>query len=210
MKIKKGSVQFAAAQRIAEHPEEYQLLAPETSRRKVTTSLKLSSPEREKALHAAVCENNIEKAAALLQEEGDATLTFEGSPLLHYAVLHKHAEMVMLLLSQGGDVNSLGSYGNTPLHEAMLNLDQDKLRIVELLLLAGANPNIQNVFGQTPLHFHVQSDRELYQEGAKLLLSSGAHLHLCDIKGNMPFDRLSPLIRDTLIEYALEVRLKRS
>lgn len=214
MKPKEKIDQFAAAQRVKTPPSRKRISAEISEKRRhsavaLTDLTHAPSEKHLDLLHRAVCENNVDAAIGLLHESSDVLHVIAGKPLLHHAVENGHAEMTLLLLSRGADVDGLGLYGNTALHEGMLSLTDAKLRIVELLLLAGANPNIQNAFGQTPLHFHVQSSRELYQRGAEFLIQSGAQLHHTDIKGNKPFDRLSPLIKDALIEYALEIRLRR-
>ena len=67
---------------------------------------------------------------------------------LHDAVLKSDTELVMLLISQGTNLDDLDDeHGNSPLHWAVMRGDKDT---VLLLLDAGANPNVICTDGYTP------------------------------------------------------------
>lgn len=55
----------------------------------------------------------------------------QGKTLLHKAVMHKHIDLIKILLDCNVDINSVDKYGNTPLHLALIKEDLD----IALLLL---------------------------------------------------------------------------
>lgn len=58
-----------------------------------------------------------------------------GSTPLHAAVIQNRADMVILLLKHGADINALGERGETPLQTALI---MENKEIEELLLREGA------------------------------------------------------------------------
>jgi ankyrin repeat protein len=76
-----------------------------------------------------------------------AYLLPDGDSLMHIAAIRGDERTISLLLDAGGDPNSIGDMGETPLHYAY---DHDHKGIVELLLDHGANPSIRNEFGNLP------------------------------------------------------------
>lgn len=160
-------------------------------------------------LFAAVMQKRIPQIARLIAQGADINAMHGGLSPLQYAAMSGDVELTACLVTNGAKPNLKGMHGNTPLHEAALNTNEKKLKIVDILLIAGANPNIQNDLGQTALHFHRGNSAEDYEELAKLLLRAGAELHLTDIKGNEPFDRLPEKLKGALIQYALRCRFGR-
>ncbi len=67
---------------------------------------------------------------------------------LHYAVVHGHRDLVMLLLSRGADVNAQDERGQTPLHLAVDRVYKD---IARSLISSGANVLAKTKGGKTPL-----------------------------------------------------------
>jgi len=156
----------------------------------------------------AVQQKKVPLIARLISQGADCNIIKDGLSPLHIAVMQKDLPTIACLITHGADVNSKGSFGNRPLHEAALSTDRMKIKIAEVLLVAGADPNAQNDFGQVPLHFHVHSEYDMYMELAKLLIRAGARLHIKDIKGNEPLDRLPSKLRDHLIAFALYAHYK--
>ena len=117
-----------------------------------------------------------------------------GNPIRHWKKTHTplhHAfsnlspndvKMAEFLLSKGADVNAIGSWGTTPLHQAA---QMGLLRHAELYIEHGADLNAQDEKGYTPLHNAVvQSQRSV----AKLLLLHGADVNIKNKDGKTPLD----------------------
>lgn len=69
---------------------------------------------------------------------------------LHYATQDYRIQMVRDLLSNGADIESKDSYGNTPLWRAVYAY-QNKGDIIKMLISQGANINNPNNTGISPL-----------------------------------------------------------
>lgn len=177
---------------------------------KVSAALHGAQKNLNDSLFTAVTEKNIPLIARLIKQGADVnTLHKDGLSPLHWAVMHKDLGLVACLLSNGADPNVRGPYKNTALHEAALQADRIKLKIVEVLIVAGANVNAQNKLGQTALHFHKSNDPAIYYKIAQLLLRAGAHLHLVDIKGNEPFHTIQDQkLKAELMRMALFLKLR--
>jgi ankyrin repeat protein len=68
----------------------------------------------------------------------------------HAAYFHKwHPELLRIVLENGGDVNSHGIEGETPLHAAARHGDA---KAVRLLLERGANPSLHDEANRLPIH----------------------------------------------------------
>jgi ankyrin repeat protein len=95
------------------------------------------------------------------------------------AAAHKgHAEIVLLLLSEGAAVDPEGS--PSLLHVATP-------QIVELLLEAGADVNASTIFGMTPLIGAVDND---YPDVVLALLNAGANAKMKDYDGETALDHV--------------------
>ena len=78
-----------------------------------------------------------------------ANLKKSKDAMLREAVKEGHQDVMKWLLTQDADINGKSSsYGNTPLHKAVLYKQLDAVR---WLLENGANKNIPNRTGQLPL-----------------------------------------------------------
>ncbi|KAK6623300.1 hypothetical protein RUM43_009152 [Polyplax serrata] len=98
-------------------------------------------------LYEAVWQKNTTVVKMLL--DAGAKIT-QSHHLLHYAVLHRHKEMVSLLISAGSIINLRDENGDTPLIVAAKTHQTD---IARLLLMNGASINSTSyVTGNTPLH----------------------------------------------------------
>lgn len=106
-------------------------------------------------------------------------------------------DILVQLLSAGGDPNALGNNGNSPLqYAAQLGC----FEVVEALLTAGADTNHANEYGQTPLHsvcsygatygtrdIEIRDiDTSKLGETARLLLEAGSDPNARDIWGRTP------------------------
>jgi ankyrin repeat protein len=104
------------------------------------------------------------------------------SPLIA-AAKRGNVELVKMFLDLGLDPNHQNSYGETALHEAVCNREDD-VEVVKLLLDRGADIRIKDKHGETPL-FHALRCRQyaifefLLQHGAGLSV-----LHEQNKKGN--------------------------
>jgi hypothetical protein len=69
------------------------------------------------------------------------------------AALYKgHIQVANLLLQHGANVDSRGTYGRTPLHQAITRFNETVLDGVQFLLEHGADANSQQLDLRTPLH----------------------------------------------------------
>lgn len=134
------------------------------------------------------------EAIALLLDHGakidDVTEAFRaGEKVLHKAVIHKHREIVTLLLARGADVNATDHGGRTALQ---LAASFDHREMAELLLAHGADANAKNKFGETVLYDAIQGIA-IYGGSVKiveLLLNHGV-----DVNGLVHDDKkLTPLL----------------
>lgn len=100
-----------------------------------------------------------------------------GDTPLHWSSHNGHADIVLLLLEAGADIEAdeINCYGGKPLHWA----SEHEPQIVQLLLSAGADVNSQNIkqdsefFRITPIQMNVLM-RDDCAEVTKLLLEAGA------------------------------------
>uniref|UniRef100_A0A8C3YKR4 85/88 kDa calcium-independent phospholipase A2 n=1 Tax=Catagonus wagneri TaxID=51154 RepID=A0A8C3YKR4_9CETA len=100
-----------------------------------------------------------------------------GASPLHWA---KNAEMALLLLKRGCDVNSISSAGNTALHVAVM---RNRFDCVMVLLTHGAHANAHGEHGNTPLHLAMSKDNV---EMIKALIVFGAEVDTPNDFGETP------------------------
>ncbi|XP_055950212.1 ankyrin-3-like [Argiope bruennichi] len=102
---------------------------------------------------------------------------------LHYLIETKNdARKVRRLLQNGANPNEKSCIGNTPLHLAVLNIEENG-EIVETLIEAGADVNVKNCYKNTPLDFAVIYRKHRVIE---ILLLAGANVNEKDELGNTP------------------------
>ncbi|KAL0273884.1 UNVERIFIED_CONTAM: hypothetical protein PYX00_006458 [Menopon gallinae] len=105
-------------------------------------------------LYEAVSQKNTTIVKMLLRAGAKIT---QSHHLLHYAILHRHEEMVRLLISAGSIVNLRDESGDTPL---ILAAKTQQPNIARLLLESGAAVNYTNyITGNTALHEAIKNMR---------------------------------------------------
>ncbi|KAK7873669.1 hypothetical protein R5R35_013209 [Gryllus longicercus] len=148
--------------------------------------------------YTPLCEAVWKKAVPLVQMllDADAKVT-QSHYLLHDAVMHRHLDMVRLLVRAGCIVNLRDENGDTPLIVAART---GHIPVAELLLENGACVNYANsLTGSLPLHEAVDyirpSQSETFEAMFKLFLTHGAALDVQTCTGGD-----SPLFRAVLRE----------
>ena len=71
----------------------------------------------------------------------------------------------MALINGGANINAIGEHGNTPLHEAV---GQGNNEIIKILVTLGCRVKVKNDFGDTPLDIAKINDRSDIIELLKL------------------------------------------
>jgi ankyrin repeat protein len=89
-------------------------------------------------------------------------------PLLNFASMHGHVEVVRMLLKRGADMSPSIEYGRTALYEAAW---KGHTPVVTLLMERGADPNVADRDGCTPL---MQASSGGHVETVRALLEGGA------------------------------------
>ncbi|XP_053325897.1 85/88 kDa calcium-independent phospholipase A2 isoform X2 [Spea bombifrons] len=100
----------------------------------------------------------------------------KGTPL-HWA---KSAEMAVLLIQRGCNMNSLSRTSETPLH---IMVKRDRFDCAMVLLVHGADPNAMGEHGNTPLHLAMKKD---HLELIKALMVFGADVEKPNDFGETP------------------------
>ncbi|QDJ95134.1 ankyrin repeat protein [Hypsugopox virus] len=78
--------------------------------------------------------------------------SYNGSTLLHYAASNKNSDILKFILTKNFDVNAKNDYGETPLFNAVINMEN-----VKLLIDAGADVTVLNNNNETILFNAVRS-----------------------------------------------------
>ena len=105
----------------------------------------------------------------------------EGMTALHvWAAYYPDAEAIELLLEHNAEIDTIDSYGQTPLISAFYN---NHLEVAEDLVNANAALNIQDINGNTILHFAVDRGKVKF---ARLLLKHGADTNIQNDRGDTP------------------------
>lgn len=134
---------------------------------------------RGNALHAAIENNDFEKASQLAKSD---TLLNEldamGRPPLLEAISLKRETIVAWLLKAGASVSQTDINGNTALHQAVLS---GNLQLLEKLLPLAKNLDPANNNGSTPLLLAAETGRVVI---IKRLLEAGADFNRKDARGN--------------------------
>lgn len=113
-------------------------------------------PLSDQQLLFAARTDNLELMQEVLSGGSAADVNFAdglGNTALHYAAASASTSVLPALLEEEVDVDLTNKLdGNTPLHEAVLKIEDDEERawVVEQLLEAGADPRIVNKDGDKP------------------------------------------------------------
>ena len=103
-------------------------------------------------LHHAAFEGRAADVSAYIQEHGDevSLADKDGFTPLHAAAHAQHADIAVLLIEAGADLNARNRFGNTALWVALFNVRETDGEVVRILLNAGADPDAQNNYGVSP------------------------------------------------------------
>lgn len=112
--------------------------------------------------------------------------------LLHYAIISGYStEIIELLLRNGANPNQADKIGNTALHIAVYEQDEN---IAKLLLNNGADTALKDLKGNTPLHIAAEESNARL---AQLLIESEANVNSQNTEGNTP---LHVAIQSTIVK----------
>lgn len=164
-----------------------------------------------RSLVQAARDGSFETAAELLTNRPDQVGGVDLNDALCEAAFNGHAEIVLLLLRHGADVNARNGNDLTPLDCAVENMHGE---IVRLLLSAGADVNTRDSFGVTPLHraidIEVEDSNYAYDvEGVTrppstsitaILIEHGADPDATDKEGETPLQWAAKLGHEAGVE----------
>jgi len=112
-------------------------------------------------IHEAARSGDVDRVGTLIADDERVALArdADGRTALHWAAIEGHADVALLLLDEGAEVDAADTRNEypggqfTPLHYAA---HFGKLEVTRVLLRAGADPNPENIFGRTPLQILVR------------------------------------------------------
>jgi ankyrin repeat protein len=120
-------------------------------------------------------DNNIDDVKALIESGFDIETKYGqlGATILQYAALRSHVSIVKYLLDIGANVNTIDTFGDTPLHDAARARCID---IVECLLENGADKFAKNNYGYTAFEGSLRHEEiGRYIESFELIPTKGVH-----------------------------------
>lgn len=117
------------------------------------SNINLLNTDRQNLLQEAIA-NDADKIALDLIEKGIELNTQDnnGQTALHYVALYKNSVLAVSILDNGGNIDVLDKYGNSPLWTATFNA-RGNYEIVKIFLTYGAKPLAKNNSGRSPLDF---------------------------------------------------------
>jgi len=115
-------------------------------------------------------QGRLDRVEALVAADPEAVRETDpsGYTALRWAGIRGHTEVLLFLVREGSDPNTMGADGGTPLHGAAHHDDPGMMRS---LLAAGGDLTRRNQWGRTPLHV---AARRGCISVARLLLEAGA------------------------------------
>jgi uncharacterized protein len=116
-------------------------------------------------------------------------------------VLHYMEELPSFVGMNNIDVSSVGIFGDTPLHVAVL---QNDLEAIELIVGAGGDVNAAGEEGYSPLHEAVEQGNDA---AAHLLLKLGASVNIKNSNGYTPYD-LAVMLDNSIASHLCDESIK--
>ena len=105
-----------------------------------------------------------------------------GQSCVHLASQLGHHHFLKLITEAGAELDGGERSGETGLHLAAREADQDHLECLSVLLEGGADPGVTDHLGRTPLHLAVSLNQT---EAVRRLLSGGADTKCRDSEGDL-------------------------
>ncbi|KAL8650419.1 MAG: hypothetical protein Q9226_005152 [Calogaya cf. arnoldii] len=121
------------------------------------------------ALHAAARHNACTLAEFALDQGSNANFELYSHTALHEAIIHRHIDMVKLLVARGAHIESESEHSMTPLHRAA-SWSGD-ISLVIFLLWKGARIEARDEYQKTPLYHAVTTGKLVV---VRYLLENGA------------------------------------
>ncbi len=118
-------------------------------------------------LAKAVWQEKFDLVRQAVNENADLDVIYDGHTALLLAILRKNAEMTMLLIEGGADVNRASTMGTTPLMACIALEPEDAITVARALLAKGADLTARDHLGRTALMIAENSPQ---QELTSLLL----------------------------------------
>jgi len=129
-----------------------------------------------KVISLAFFKNDIKKAKAYFEMGMDANITLNGAPLLQKAARQCNAEMVKLIIAQGGDFTYRAKNGQDVLFQAISNTGHWN-EIVQVLVEAGVEVNEKTPIFKITHKVKNGKFKPGVKETLELLLSKGADIN---------------------------------
>ena len=124
-------------------------------------------------LHLAAMNENPEVARLILSHGADideiATKSYRGRRPIGIAISYKNFLTAKLLLESGATLDYVNDWGNTPLHTAALQPDNDSPEIIRWLLNNGMDASARNNQGQRPCDLVLKRRVDLEQNQPRVL-----------------------------------------
>jgi ankyrin repeat protein len=138
-------------------------------------AVQMSTGDQDQPLSLAIEKGNLSAVEHYLVSGGDPNLRVDANSLpLHKAIRYGHADIAVLLIGNGADVNGRDAFGCSPLHYAVVSQGPGGRclpDVAKLLLKKGADVNARSKDGWSPL----MSALDNYQQDmADLLRKHGA------------------------------------
>lgn len=139
------------------------------------------------ALSSAVLEHNVKAVKILLSAPGidlEAKDSISGSTALLFAALYDYADICILLVEAGADMNATNVMGRTPLSSTIATQAQTDGKAADFLIRAGADLAIPDKEGRTALSLAAECGKTGI---VTRLLDAGADSRYKDRKGMYAF-----------------------